>query len=195
LQTASNLRPKLVDGALAGKPALVFDGAESGADYLKLPTLDLDYAKGLSIFIVAQQAEPSDVTQCTGFFEASNGPEMDDIHVGTWQNSLLFEIIEDLVHDTSFPLLFDQPEIVTSTVTPSHSASMRRNTNGVGEAEVVPPLNTPRTEVFLGRTLYGGCAPFKGAMGEVIVYSRSVSDPELLQIEGYLQEHWGCCME
>lgn len=193
LQTAGNLRPKLVDGALAGKPALVFDGADSEGDYLTLPTLDLDYTAGLSIFFVAQQDTPADVMQCQPFFEASNGKETDDINVGIWQNSLIFEIVEGTVHDTNFPLLFDQPEVIGAMIDPSKRAVMRRNSNGVGEATIALPENKPRTEVFIGHSLYADCVPFKGAMGELIVYSRAVTDPELIQIEGYLQKRWGCC--
>jgi hypothetical protein len=193
LQTANNLRPKLVDGALSGKPAIVFDGAADGGDYLKLPTLDADYTDGLSIFIVAQQKEPADVQQCVGFFEASNGSEMDDFHVGVWQNTPLLEVIEDIVHDTNYTALYDAPELIGAMVSPSKTAVMRRNSNGVGEGQVTLPENKPRSEVFIGHTLYQGCAPFQGAIGEIILYSRAVTDPELIQIESYLQKRWGCC--
>jgi hypothetical protein len=194
LQTANNLRPRLVADALAGKPAIVFDGAVDG-DYLKLPTLDVDFAKGVSIFVAAQQAAQPDVTPCEGFFEASNGSEIDDIHVGTWQKSLIFEVYQDYINDTNFPLLFDEPQLIAAILAPSHIAQVRRNSNGVGSGQLELPVKIARTEVFLGRTLYGDCAPLKGVIGEVILYSRAVTDPELIQIESYLQKRWGCCTE
>jgi len=52
LQTASNFAPRFMDGALAGKPALVFDGVD---DFLKLSALDVDFSGGLSIFFVLEQ--------------------------------------------------------------------------------------------------------------------------------------------
>lgn len=195
LQTANNLRPKLVANALAGKPAVVFDGALDSGDYLKLPTLDIDFSAGVSIFLAAQQAEQPDVTPCEGFFEASNGPEVDDIHVGTWQKSLIFEVYQNYINDTNFPLLFDQPQLVGAILAPSHTAQVRRNSDGVGSGQLELPIKVARTEVFLGRSLYQDCAPLKGTLGEVIVYSRAVNDQELIKIESYLQKRWDCCTQ
>ena len=33
----------------------------------------------------------------------------------------------------------------------------------------------------------------RASVGEILLYSRPVSDPELLQVERYLQNKWGCC--
>lgn len=195
LQTAGNLRPKLVDGALAGKPAVVFDGSPTEGDYLKLPTLDASFAQGVSMFVAGQEASETDAQPCEGFFEASNGPEVDDIHIGTWQKSLIFEVYQLYINDTSFPLLFDKPQLVSAVLDVNRVAQVRRNTNHVGEGELDLPVDVPRTEVFLGRSLYKECVPLHGVIGEVIVYSRAVSDQELVQIESYLQQRWGCCTE
>lgn len=196
LQTAANLRPKLVDGALAGKPAVVFDGdAIEGGDHLKLPTLDADFSKGVSIFVAAQQPEEPDTTACQGFFEASNGSEVDDIHLGTYQKSLIFEVYNNWINDTNFPLLVDKPEVLAAVLGPSKTAELRRNSNSVGSGPIELPVVISRTEVFLGRTLYKECTTLKGTLGEVIVYSRAVSDDELIGIESYLQTRWGCCTQ
>jgi hypothetical protein len=195
LQTSTNLRPKLVDNALAGKPALVFDGDENAGDYLRLPTLEVDFAKGVSIFVAAEQTSAAGDTPCEGFFEASNGSEVDDIHLGTWQKSLIFEVALLYVNDTSFPLLFDQPQLVGAVLDPSRTVQVRRNSNAVGSGQADLPALTGRTQVFLGHSLYAECKPLHGVIGEVILYSRAVTDPEVLQIESYLQQRWGCCTE
>jgi hypothetical protein len=195
LQTATNLRPKLVDNALAGKPALVFDGDELAGDYLRLPTLEVDFAKGVSIFVAGQQTSAADDTPCEGFFEASNGSEIDDIHLGTWQKALIFEVAALYVNDTNFPLFFDKPQLLGAVLDPSRTVQVRRNSNTVGSGEADLPALTGRTQVFLGHSLYNECKPLHGVIGEVILYSRAVTDPELLQIESYLQQRWGCCTE
>src|SRR5262249_48717337 len=92
LQTAVNARPKLRTNALGGKPALVFDGAD---DYFKVPTIDADFSGGTSIFVVHQQAE---IHTCDPYFEASNGSETDDIHLGDYKNSIVFEVEENTVN-------------------------------------------------------------------------------------------------
>lgn len=195
LQTSTNLRPRLVDNALAGKPALVFDGDELAGDYLRLPTLEVDFAKGVSIFVAGQQTSAAADTACEGFFEASNGAEVDDIHLGTWQKSLIFEVAELYVNDTNFPLLLDKPQLVGAVLDPSRTVQVRRNSNTVGSGQAELPTLTGRTQVFLGHSLYTECKPLHGVIGEVILYSRAVTDPELVQIESYLQQRWGCCTE
>jgi hypothetical protein len=187
LQTALNVRPQLLADALGGKSAIVFDGTD---DYLKLPTLEVDFTGGLSIFVVAEQPA---VSTCEAYFEASNGSEIDDIHFGYWQNSLLFEVEENWVNDTNYPALTNAPQIAVVIQDPQAVAHVRSNSNDVGTGDVNLAPKASRAQGFLGKSLYGGCSTFSGALGEVLVYSRPVSDPELLQIEGYLQKKWMCC--
>jgi len=187
LQTGVNVRPKLVADALAGKSAIVFDGSD---DYLKLPALDIDFTSGLSIFVVAQQ--PS-VSTCEGYFEASNDAEIDDLHFGFWQGSLLFEVNDNWVNDTNYPALLNAPQVAVVIQDAQAFAHVRSNSNDVGSGHVNLPPQVSRAQAFLGKSLYIDCTTFKGAIGEVLVYSRPVSDAELLQIEGYLQSKWMCC--
>ena len=132
---------------------------------------------------------------CEGFFEASNNTdvETDDVHFGDWQNSLLFEVEEDTVNDTNFPVLLNAPQIAAVIQEPSQATHVRRNSNGVGEGTVnLPPLAS-RQQVFIGHSSYRDCVAYNGVIGELLLYSRSVSDPELVQIESYLQNKWACC--
>jgi hypothetical protein len=187
LQTAGNQRPLIQGDALAGKPALVFDGTD---DYLKVPGLDVDFAAGVSVFVAMQ---PAQNTTCEGYFEASNGSEKDDVHVGDWRGSLLYEVEENTVNDTNYPLVLDAPQVAAVVHDTAGFAHVRRNSNGVGEGSVALPPLANRQQVFIGHSLYGDCSPFKGVIGELLVYSRGVSDDELVQIESYLQTKWGCC--
>jgi hypothetical protein len=189
LQTAVNYRPRLQAAALGDKPGILFDGED---DYLKLPTLDADLSSGLSIFLVMQK-EGEDY--CAGYFEASNASEVDDVHLGEWNNSLNFEVEQQYLNDTSFPLLHDLPQIAVAVQRPNQEVQVRSNSQGVGEGPInLPPQVMMRGEVFIGNTLYD-CPTFRGRMGELLLYSRAVSDEELLEIESYLQQKWGCCSE
>lgn len=189
LQTALNYRPKL-SASLNGKRALVFDGED---DYLKLPTLPGDFSHGVSIFTVAQQA--TDDGSCTAFFEASNGAEVDDIHLGTWESALQYEVLTEYLHPAEQKLLLGAPQLLAVVHQTSERTQLRRNSSALGESTFPLPAVTARNEVFIGRSAYSGCKPYNGSIGELLVYSRAVSDPELIEIETYLQAKWGCCQE
>lgn len=189
-QTALNYRPKLVADGFNGKPTVVFDGEST---YLKLPTLPGDFTRGVSIFAIGQQ-EVDDGT-CTGLFEASNGPEIDDVHLGTWESALLYEVYADTMHPTDQPLLLGQPQLLAAIHQPSTAVQLRRNSNGVGEGNLALPVTIPREFVYLGKTEYATCKLYSGSLSEILVYSRGVGDAELVEIESYLQKKWECCEE
>jgi hypothetical protein len=187
LQTALNYRPKLAASGLKGKPALVFEGD----DYLKLPALPGDFSQGVSIFTVTQP----DSDKCAGIFEASNGPEIDDVHLGVWENALLFEVSSSYLSASKYPLTFGVPQLLAAVQQKSSSAQARRNSEGLGELSFALPATVERQSVFIGRTDYSGCGPYVGMVSELLVYSRAVSDEELIGIESYLQKKWACCSE
>lgn len=186
-QSAANYRPMRLERALAGRPALVFDGAD---DFLKLPPLDVDFSAGVSIFIAMEQHA---TTYCDPYFEASTDSEVNDLHFGNWQDTLLYEIEDDTVQDSAYPLLLQQPQIAVAVQAADGWVQLRRNGNGVGERKADLPGDAERTQVFIGRSLYENCAVFDGSIGELLLYSRGLGDAELLRVEQYLQDKWGCC--
>jgi hypothetical protein len=190
LQTAVNYRPNFGSNVLNGKAAIVFDGAD---DYLKLPSLPGDFSHGVSIFTVAQHAV--DDGSCTAFFEASNGAEIDDVHLGAWQSALQYEVDVNYLHPTDQPLLVGTPQLLGVVHQTSESLQLRRNSSALGEASFALPVTIPRQDVFIGRTDYKDCTAYNGSVGELLVYSRAVSDAELIEIESYLQKKWDCCSE
>ena len=190
LQTALNYRPKLSADALSGKPAIVFDGLD---DYLKLPTLPGDFSHGVSIFTVGQQE--ANEGMCTGIFEASNGPEIDDVHLGVWQDALLYEVSDGYFSVADYPLLLGQPELLSVVHQTTNTLQLRRNSNALGEDTFALPATIAREEVYIGHTRYADCTAYSGNVAELLVYSRAVSDAELIQIESYLQAKWACCIE
>jgi hypothetical protein len=183
-QTAGNYRPLLVEGAI-GKAAVVFDGQN---DYLKLPPLDADFAAGVSIFAVAYQTSAG---ECGGIFEASNGSEIEDLHLGSWNAAALYEVGANYAHAAEGSIPFEEVGLFAAVHQPNGVVRLRRNTNGLVDTMFALPPLVARQEVFIGHTLYSGCGPFSGAVAELLLYSRSVSDEELVEIETYLQKKWG----
>lgn len=186
-QSALNFQPLLKQDALAGRPALVFDGVD---DFLELPALDIDFAAGVSLFIVMRQESTGN---CNPYFEASTDAEMSDLHFGNWMDSFNYEVEEDTVNDTQYPVVLQQPQIAVAIQGADGWVHLRRNANGAGERKIRLPPRVERTKVFIGKTLYSSCSSFDGSIGELLLYSRGLPDPELLQVEQYLQQKWGCC--
>jgi hypothetical protein len=190
LQTAANYRPRLDMTALNGMPALVFDGTD---DYLKVPSLPGDFSHGVSIFAAMQQA--TDPGICTGFFEASNGPELDDVHLGVWESAMLYEVADSYFKAADYPLVLGKPEVLAAVHQTTGALQIRRDSNALGESTFALPVVVPREQVLIGSTAYAECTPLNGNIGELVVYSRAVSDAELIEIETYLQKKWGCCAD
>jgi hypothetical protein len=188
-QTAVNYRPKLTENGLGDLSAVVFDGED---DYLKLSPLDADFSGGVSIFAMTYQVAAK---ECEGIFEACNGSEAEDLHLGSWKGASLYEVGVSYAHGVDYPIVFDQPQLLAAVHQTNGVVRLRRNSNGLVEGMFELPPVVTRKEVFIGHTLYQGCAPFSGAVAELLVYSRAVSDEELVEIETYLQEKWGCCTE
>ena len=88
-----------------------------------------------------------------------------------------------------------EPQLLAVIHQTSNALQIRRNSNGLGESNFALPVTIERQFVYIGRTEYGGCALYTGMVSELLVYSRAVSDAELVEIEGYLQKKWDCCSE
>lgn len=184
-QDLTNLQPQLLDDAIGGQPALVFDGQD---DFLKLPAGFSDFSNGISLFAVAQSNSP-DV--CTGVFEASNGAEIDDISLDSDFGKLNFEVYDANDEEVSFPA--NVPEEVEAIQAPDQSVEVRRNGPMGIETSFALPAQVVRNQVYVGKTLYANCQVFPGMIAELIVYSRAVTASENTAIEGYLQSKYACC--
>jgi len=55
------------------------------------------------------------------------------------------------------------------------------------------PVKKERRNNFIGQTQYEICKPFKGAIGEIIFYSRYLDTTEREAVESYLKKKWKCC--
>lgn len=185
IQTSSNVRPRFVSAGIGGQPSLEFDGVD---DFLKLPVGFSDFTAGVSIFVVIHA---SPFSACTAVVELSNGTEIDDVHLGQWQNNVLYEVYDQFTQGEPLPV--EAPQLIAAVHRPNSTVEVRRNGRLGGEASFTLPALIERQQNFLARSLYDGCVAFGGQIAEVIVYARAISDVELLEVEGYLRERSACC--
>jgi Concanavalin A-like lectin/glucanases superfamily len=184
-QSISSLQPTLVPADGGGLPVVSFDGAD---DQLALPPGFADFSAGLSAFIVASQSSEQD---CPSLLHLSNEPEQQDIEIGRLFGVPNYEVADDEVSgpDGSFPL--GQRVLVAVTHAPGKAPELR--VNGMFMATggfTALPVTHARANNFIGRSLYDGCEPFHGTIGEVILYSRALSVAERDAVQAYLQGKW-----
>jgi hypothetical protein len=180
IQTASNLRPKFVANGLNQLPTLDFDGSD---DVLKLPPGFSDFSKGLTWFAVVNATDAA----CSSVVEMSNGTEIQDLEIGIYQKIWQYEVLNK---DVTGGMANSQALIFGVLHHPTEAVELRLNGMQIGMSSFTLPENIPRQQNFVGGTLYAGCNTFKGQISEIVLYSRAVTDKELLTIEGYLQSHW-----
>jgi hypothetical protein len=184
-QTASNVRPKLVRQAIGGQPSIEFDGVD---DFMRLPPGFNDFSAGVSVFTVVQRAPTS---ACNAMLELSNGPEIDDISIGEFNQELYYEVFNGWTGGGA--LGTDTPLMLAVVHHTNLTLEMRRNGQLGGEGSTDLPTTVLREQNFVGRSLYADCVVFPGQIGEVLIYARAVSDAELLSVEAYLRSRWACC--
>jgi hypothetical protein len=191
-QDVAQAQPVFIANGINGHPALLFDGAD---DFLQLDKGFLADTGNITIFTVAQATSTQ---SCTAIFEASNGPEVDDISIGYDYGKLNYEIYDS--NDESVVFYQGIPQIfgVTHANTDPDSGDqdpVRFFRNGFFEtvASMPAPEKLKRVAAFVGRTLYANCVNYSGRLGELIVYNRAFTDAEMTAVETYLQREFGCC--
>lgn len=187
-QEEASRRPVLAEGALNGKPSVVFDGDD---DLLQVPALPGDFTAGVTLITVARTDSNA---SCMAYFEASNGWEEDDVHLGFWQAHYLYEVAEPFL-EVPVDQVLHTPEIVIGVQQKIGDVALRRNGKQLGTSKFELPVLQPREHVYLGNTEYSGCTVLDGRISELLVYSRGLSADEVSQLEAYLQQKWACCTE
>lgn len=184
-KSSLNTRPAYLATGFNGRPTLEFDGQ---GQFLKFPEGFGDFSKGLAGLIVAKPTK----SDCASMIEFSNGSEIDDIALGMWQDKWAYEVETPLIQTGSVD------HGVFSLYAANHrkvgASELRINGSALGTLEMplpVVPASGLRTNNFVGHTLYGsGCEYFKGQLSEFILYSRTLTNLELIAIEKYLDSHW-----
>jgi hypothetical protein len=185
-QAVTNLQPIRVGAGAAGAVAISFDGVD---DFLDLPTGFADFTQGTTMFAVYRNLSP---LSGTAILELSNGQEIDDMSLGMWDGLNHYEIAEGWIPGAEVPEAV--PALVRMVQDAQGFVELSMNGTHAGDGSLGVPKLILRNENFIGRSLYGSATGFPGEIAEIIVYARVASDEEILQIEAYLQERWGCCV-
>ena len=88
-----------------------------------------------------------------------------------------------------------KPELIAVVHQTSTAVQLRRNTSALRDSQFPLPITKEREQVYIARTAYSDCHALSGRIGEILLYSRAVSDDQLISIETYLQKKWACCAE
>jgi len=185
-----------------------FDGVD---DYLKLPAGFADFDSGLTFFAVMQE---SSGTGCPSVLQLSNGSEIDDIDFGL--DTIRSEALcgdagcraadEGMSGGSSRTSHYEVGSLwlagaagvlsaaATNVLAVVHRTdqTLELRINGVALPGAGIPLPEARSRVSnsLGRSLYASCQPFRGRVGELLLYARSLSDAERDSVESYLTARW-----
>lgn len=183
-QDASGLRPKRVQPA-AGPPLIEFDGVD---DALALPEGFATF-NGTSFFAVVN-AFAADT--CAGILSFSNGPDVNDIEFGRHQRGLLYyEVVGQFVEGVTDA--FEPNRRLLVSIVQATSGATQLRINGVLNASktINVPSSVVRRQNFVGKDVYSACPQsYKGQLGELILYTRPVSDAERVKIQNYLAAKW-----
>lgn len=190
IQLLPELQPKQSQSGQTPLPLLEFDGQD---DYLELPELNINWSAGLSLFVVAGSMTHEG---CSGYIELSQGPEINDLHFGVHSDKLQYELVDQTLTapEGALPVgVLSLSELHHGGAPDMAPVELRINGAQAGSTVLPLPAEVLRVSNFLGRTLYGSCLPFSGAMAELIFYSRRVTPEERAEIEQYLMSKWQCC--
>jgi hypothetical protein len=189
-QALAEFSPTLVTSQDLPLPVVQFDGTN---DLLELPQLEVPVdTGGLSIFAVAGRGVDS---YCSAVIELSNGPEIDDINLGSLDETFQYEVFTDSVtaQDNAFPVAqMRLLEVLHSTTDPDKPLAELRINGTLTASKAIPaPAKITRSTNFIGHTLYGDClSTYSGAMAEIIFYSRKLTAAERVVVEKYLMSKW-----
>ena len=183
-QSNAQFMPKYVTQP-SGPAMIEFDGVD---DYFKLPSGFTNFP-GLTFFAVAESL-PRD--KCAGILHFSNGPDRDDVEFGRHKDhTLYYEVVDSYLYGSMEGFVADKRLLVSIMQDTQGAVELRIDTAVNQTGKVSVPASVLRSQNFLGKDNYDECSPFRGRIGEVLLYSRAVTAPEREHIQSYLLSKWG----
>ena len=142
-------------------------------------------------------ANASAAETCAGILSFSNGPDVDDIEFGRHHTNLLYyEVVGQFVEGATNA--FEANRRLLVSIIQSAAGATQLRINGVLNASktINLPANVTRAQNYLGRDVYTECPQsYKGQLGEVLLFSRAVTDAERLRIQSYLGAKWSVAVQ
>ena len=188
IKSIANERPRPTP-ALPDLPnAVLFDGVD---DSLSFGEGFSNFAAGLTLFAIANQSKNAD---CSSIIQLSNGAEVDDVDFGRQTESLSYEVQNNEVNGVPGAFTLGQMALLGVVHRPDLTVDLRLNGEFTkGDLDFQLPAALSRRKNFIGRSLYSGCPHFTGKIGEILLYSRALSEEEVTRVETYLGQKWRCC--
>jgi hypothetical protein len=189
IQATSSLQPTFVQ--INGAPAVSFDGID---DHLILPGGFDVFSNGMSAFVVLRPTRSA----CEQIMQFATGEEQNDVSIQI-AGTLAFEFeVENgslrapdnllAINTMGLGTVVQFPTTPTATVLHVNSDEVAATNN------MFLPQSVDRNKNTIGTGQYvSTCNAFQGAVFEILMYTRALSDPEIGSVEGYLQSKWSCC--
>lgn len=184
-QSTSTDQPTLVTNAVAGLPALQFNGT---SDCLQLSSLSSSYAFG-TIFIVTM---PTAVTANARFFDFGNGATSNNVYISEPTNTgaslYVYNGSTASSVTSSSAITLNQYQLLETQIADIDSSYEGLiYTNGVlgVEGSIDYPNSVTRADNFIG-TNYANTLYFQGQIAEILMYQGTLSASARRAVEGYL---------
>jgi hypothetical protein len=191
IQNTSGAQPQYVSSAIAGLPAISFNGS---SQFLQLtPAMTTSFTSGATIFLVAK---PTAVTTNARFLDFGNGATSDNILLFEPTNTgVSFQVYNGStggnIVTSSSAVTLNQYQLVEAEHNGNLVDTAQIYTNGVQGASGTSNSfqNVNRNSCFLG-TNYAQSIFYQGQIAELLVYSRPLSAGERTAVETYLFERY-----
>lgn len=180
---------------ISGLPALSFDGTDclSISNFLLGDIISSDGNNEITVFVM--QKFTGTTTSNTSVWSWDNGLSDRFIIFAPWNNGILMDsgnysntrVSNASTLTNDFPSFYSVPEIITFR---RSGTDARGWFNGalIG-SQVAGSLFS--TNLPKSLEISGCSSPFIGAIGEIIVFSRALTNEERLTVERYLGKKWG----
>jgi hypothetical protein len=184
LQATSNYQPLYMKDGINGLPALLFDGSSDFFSYNGNFLVNSDY----TIFIV--EARTRDGSVDNFFLAGSEGSQGNNLILGYYGNVITHSHWGAYRIDNSEIGLYKNPTPRVHTFSFGKNFGKASFVNG-GQKLSDTTQKTPLSSYLnssIGKAYVSNY--FKGYIGEIIVYSKDLSDTDRKLIETYLIEKW-----
>jgi hypothetical protein len=194
-QTYTDYKPSFVENSIKGKPTIKFDGNN---DCLSLTNGFSDFSNGLSAFFVVKIET---INGWGRFLEFSSNDDCENqILFGRWTDSktFIYGVVNEpncwcptcvtVSHDIVVPYYVTYISVIQTGT--QVNIYLNGSITSVGTVSV--PVISERTTNRLGCVFsYGDNKNFfKGHMAEIILYNRSLTNAERVNIDIYLMDRW-----
>ena len=187
VQAVPGARPVVVADAVAGQPAIRFDGDD---DALALPTGFADLSDGLTVFVVAREESAQ---RWASAFDFSREGHIGRVGVGrdasNGDGARLS--VGDAVLAGDGGLASPAFRVLAAVHRPDGLATLYRHGSVAAQQNLGPPVDALRDRNFVGRGLWDAIGRFDGDIAEILIYDRALADSARRGVEAYLADRYG----